>query len=479
MEQGPEWNQKLEDYLASVRAFRHDTSPVDRELAESAVARLYRLEKLDPPQFVWCQSPWQIAALIASWSHDRDFRPVDVCAQTVDQRVDSRLWQRLQIKVADEGLIEKFQHLSQGTFNRKSRTFSPLDVDHPFPFVKWAESLASIEEHQALSLPELIERRAPLAVADGPPRLSIIELAVWRDVFSDLICQNMTEPIYTEQELRIRPAHGVSAPTLAASAAAPALATATNVPILQQVYKHACAMKVMEPARKEETFGSVMNMYGTFNWTFRVFLMSDLLWNFYTQFFILDHFDKSILADVEDGIRLMRDLISSCFAGAFFRRVCLLSERPIKFELDENGNFHNAEGPGIRFADTYAQYYWHHVLMEPDIIEKPECISIQRINSERNLEIRRYLIDRYGLARYVIDAGARKIAQDECGELYFMRGDDDEPLNVVLVRNSTPEPDGTRKTYALRVPPGCLTARQAVAWTFRMRPEDYNPVVES
>lgn len=480
MEQGPEWNQKLEEYLASVRAFRHDTSPVNRELAQSAVTRLYKKEKLEAPAFVWCQSPWQIAALIASWSHDRDFRPVDVCAQSTDKRVDTRLWQRLQIKIADEGLVEKFEYLSQGTFSSKSRTYSPVDVDHPFPFVKWAESLASIEEHKTLSLPELIRKRAPLAVADGPPRLSIIELAVWRDVFGDLICQNMTEPIYTESELRIPPGQsGVIAPTLAASANAPALSNSAHVPILQQVYKHACAMKAMQPARREETFGPVINIYGTFNWSFRIFLMSDLLWNFYTQFFILDHFDKSILADLEDGVRLMRDLIFSCYAGAFFRRVCFLSERPVKFHLDESGNFHNAEGPSIRFSDSYAQYHWHHILMERDLIERPETISIERINNERNLEIRRYLIDRYGLARYVLDSGARKIAEDECGELYFMRGDFDEPLNVVLVKNSTPEPDGTYKTYALRVPPGCLTARQAVAWTFRLRPEDYNPIVES
>ena len=32
--------------------------------------------------------------------------------------------------------------------------------------------------------------------------------------------------------------------------------------------------------------------------------------------------------------------------------------------------------------------------------------------------------------------------------------------------NSTPEPDGTRRTYFLRVPPQMRTAREAVAWTF-------------
>ena len=37
---------------------------------------------------------------------------------------------------------------------------------------------------------------------------------------------------------------------------------------------------------------------------------------------------------------------------------------------------------------------------------------------------------------------------------------------MVEVVNSTPEPDGSRKTYFLRVPPTIGTAREAVAWTF-------------
>ncbi|GAA2645547.1 hypothetical protein GCM10009864_04690 [Streptomyces lunalinharesii] len=56
---------------------------------------------------------------------------------------------------------------------------------------------------------------------------------------------------------------------------------------------------------------------------------------------------------------------------------------------------------------------------------------------------------------------------------------DDEPVVMVEVVNSTPEPDGTHRTYWLRVPPRTRTARQGVAWTFGIAEEGYAPVLET
>jgi hypothetical protein len=50
---------------------------------------------------------------------------------------------------------------------------------------------------------------------------------------------------------------------------------------------------------------------------------------------------------------------------------------------------------------------------------------------------------------------------------------------MVEVLNSTPEPDGTRKTYFLRVPPNLRTAREAVAWTFGLAGSQYRPERET
>lgn len=89
------------------------------------------------------------------------------------------------------------------------------------------------------------------------------------------------------------------------------------------------------------------------------------------------------------------------------------------------------------------------------------------------------MIERYGLARYLTDAGAVEVARDECGTLYRKDVDGDEPILMVKVRNSTPEPDGSVKDYWLRVPPTITTARGAVAWTFDTPAAKYSPEVQT
>lgn len=50
---------------------------------------------------------------------------------------------------------------------------------------------------------------------------------------------------------------------------------------------------------------------------------------------------------------------------------------------------------------------------------------------------------------------------------------------MVEVVNATPEPDGTRRTYWLRVPPQTRTAKEGVAWTFGLDPADYQPLTQT
>lgn len=56
---------------------------------------------------------------------------------------------------------------------------------------------------------------------------------------------------------------------------------------------------------------------------------------------------------------------------------------------------------------------------------------------------------------------------------------DGEAIGVVVVTNSTPEPDGSHKRYALLVEPTHLTAHSAVASGFGLTARAYQPVQES
>jgi hypothetical protein len=112
--------------------------------------------------------------------------------------------------------------------------------------------------------------------------------------------------------------------------------------------------------------------------------------------------------------------------------------------------------------------------------ERPDALfQAKEIESEPNIEVRRLMIDLYGVGRYLAETKARLVHTDECGELYKRLQLDDEDLVVVKVINSTAEPDGTFKEYFLRVPPQMKTAREAVAWSFGLSEAEYKPDIET
>jgi hypothetical protein len=78
------------------------------------------------------------------------------------------------------------------------------------------------------------------------------------------------------------------------------------------------------------------------------------------------------------------------------------------------------------------------------------------------------------------ESKAKTIDASDYWKLHKIEFADDEPLVMVELVNSTAEPDGSFKTYFLRVPPQIERARQAVAWTFGKNNErDYEPLVET
>jgi hypothetical protein len=160
-----------------------------------------------------------------------------------------------------------------------------------------------------------------------------------------------------------------------------------------------------------------------------------------------------------------------------YDNICLIMERPIVVSLNELARPHCDDDAAVKYASGWSIYCLDGLPVSESVFKGNYTAS--DIDKEANIEIRRVMIERYGLARYLADSGAEEIHRDECGILYRKQHDFDEPLVVVQVRNSTPEPDGSYKNYMLRVPPEMLTARSAVAWTFGLAPDEYNPEKET
>ena len=157
----------------------------------------------------------------------------------------------------------------------------------------------------------------------------------------------------------------------------------------------------------------------------------------------------------------------------------VLTEKPTSIKLDERMRLHSVEGPAVTYTDDYAVYCYHGIQVTKDVIMSPESITPERVDNETNAEMRRVLLERFGLERYLKSGGATMIHEDSFGKLWRKNVKGDDPVVMVEVQNSTPEPDGTTKTYMLPVPPDTLTAKGGVAWTFSLTEAEYEPVVET
>ena len=162
------------------------------------------------------------------------------------------------------------------------------------------------------------------------------------------------------------------------------------------------------------------------------------------------------------------------------RDICWISERHNTLRRDERGRLHCENGPAVEYPDGWKIYASHGVRLPDYIIERPGEISVEKIDSEPNAEIRRVMIEKFGKARFIKESGAEQIHKDDYGILWNRQTSNGELISFVEVINATPEPDGSFRNYFLRVPPAMKTARNAVAWTFGKERENlYAPTIQT
>lgn len=168
---------------------------------------------------------------------------------------------------------------------------------------------------------------------------------------------------------------------------------------------------------------------------------------------------------------------------------------------DANGRLHREGGPAFvtptrcqwwkegvlhgPTVDIYGSlcYYFRGVRVPKHYFTKPETLTMKEILEHPNMEVRRVGLQIYGLDRIdtegkfvVIDTDQNK---QQLLHIDINAGGDLNPSAFVKVFNSTLDSDGTAKTYFLAVPPDIETVKEAIAWTFRLPKQEYNPQQET
>ncbi|MFF2959264.1 DUF6745 domain-containing protein [Streptomyces sp. NPDC057963] len=159
-----------------------------------------------------------------------------------------------------------------------------------------------------------------------------------------------------------------------------------------------------------------------------------------------------------------------------YERVVVISERPEALHRDEAGRLDRGDGPALAYRDGFALHAWRGMPVPAEFLAELNSLTPKRIREEENAELRRVMLEFYGYDRYLTESGAEPVHRDETGVLWRIALDGDEDVTMVEVVNSTPEPDGTSRTYWLRVPPTTKTAKGGVAWTFGLQEDVYAPV---
>ncbi|MFE5239711.1 MULTISPECIES: DUF6745 domain-containing protein [unclassified Streptomyces] len=159
-----------------------------------------------------------------------------------------------------------------------------------------------------------------------------------------------------------------------------------------------------------------------------------------------------------------------------YERAVVISERPSVLHRDEAGRLDRGDGPALAYPDGFSLYAWRGMPVPVEFLEGLSGLTPERIRAEENAELRRVMLEYYGYDRYLTESGAEPVHRDETGILWRIAMEGDEDVVMVEVVNSTPEPDGTHRTYWLRVPPRIRTSKEGVAWTFGLEGEAYAPV---
>lgn len=191
-----------------------------------------------------------------------------------------------------------------------------------------------------------------------------------------------------------------------------------------------------------------------------------------------DFFDRAVGLRGLEPVHGLLQISRSCGWWWPYETLCVLTERHSILKRDARGRLHAEDGPAVAWPGGWGVWAWHGVRLPADkreqIILRPETLDPHEILRESNIEVRRVMIERYGIQRLIENSKAEILDQDDQRTLYRIPLKGDEPL--VTVRVSCPS---TGRVYFLRVPPDTTSAKAGVAWTFDKTPEEYVPQVET
>lgn len=161
-------------------------------------------------------------------------------------------------------------------------------------------------------------------------------------------------------------------------------------------------------------------------------------------------------------------------AGWFwaYKDIAIITDRPEILKRDNENRLHCEDGPSIRYRDGFSVYCWHGVRIPSEWIEDKASLTPTIAIKWANIEQRRCAMEILGWANVIRQLKGKVIDKDgdpEIGELIEVNIPDigkEKFLHVLC---------GTKREFALPVPPEMKTALEAQAWTWGMDEKSFIP----
>jgi hypothetical protein len=203
-------------------------------------------------------------------------------------------------------------------------------------------------------------------------------------------------------------------------------------------------------------------------------------WNCIWDYYLMAFFESAggVLGDEESEFTKDHSMFDAFSEGLGFAinldNVKIGICRPIS-HIDNQERIHCEDGPAIIWLTGETQYWWHGVQVPAEWIEQKNTIDPKLGWSINNMEQKRCFFEIVGWVRVLEAVESTLIQEDETGKLLEasipIDGQDPRMCRFVLVVCPT---EGCK--FALLVPPETTTAKQGVAGSWGLTPEEYNPI---
>jgi hypothetical protein len=156
-------------------------------------------------------------------------------------------------------------------------------------------------------------------------------------------------------------------------------------------------------------------------------------------------------------------LIRNCGWVWWHENVLAVSDRPLSISRDVEGRLHSETGPSIAYRDGWQLHHWHGVSVPEEWLSRRDNLTPKIALTWENIEQRRAACEILGWSRILTELNAKTINKDgdpEIGELVEVELPEIGREKFLRVQC------GTKREFALPVPPTMKTALEAQAWTW-------------